>query len=161
MNIRIGNGFDVHKFSNDRKLVLGGVYIDHPKGLLGHSDADVLVHAIIDSLLGALSLPDIGQMFPDTDSKYKDISSLKLLEEVGNILDEKSVQIMNIDSIIICESPKIFTYIDEMKKNISHSLKGLDVDRIGIKGKTTEGLGFTGRGEGIAAMASSLVLFRT
>lgn len=159
MNIRIGNGFDVHKFSPDRKLILGGVHIEHPQGLLGHSDADVLVHAIIDSLLGAGSLPDIGQLFPDTDPQYKDISSLELLQKVGNMLGDMQVQIINIDSIVICESPKIYPYIDAMKKNISNSLNGLETERIGIKGKTSEGLGFTGRGEGIAAMAVCLVLF--
>jgi 2-C-methyl-D-erythritol 2,4-cyclodiphosphate synthase len=158
MNIRIGNGFDVHKFSPDRKLILGGVHIEYPQGLLGHSDADVLVHAIIDSLLGAASLADIGQLFPDNAPKYKDISSLKLLQEVNNLLLNMSIQIINIDTVVVCQSPKIFPYIDEMKKNISDSLNGLEIERIGIKGKTTEELGFTGRGEGIAVMASSLVL---
>ena len=157
MNIRIGNGFDAHKFSADRKLILGGVHIEHPQGLLGHSDADVLVHAIIDSLLGAASQPDIGQLFPDTDPKYKNISSLELLQETGCILFKIPVQIINIDTVVICESPKISSYIDAMKKNISQSLS-LEPARIGIKGKTTEGLGFTGKGEGIAVMASSLVL---
>jgi 2-C-methyl-D-erythritol 2,4-cyclodiphosphate synthase len=159
MNIRIGNGFDVHKFSPDRKLILGGVHIDH-KGLLGHSDADVLIHAIIDSLLGAVSLPDIGQLFPDTDPQYKNISSLELLQKVDNMLYDMQAQIINIDTIVICESPKIYPYIDAMKKNISNSLKGLEIERIGIKGKTAEGLGFIGRGEGISVMASSLILLK-
>ena len=158
MNIRIGNGFDVHKFSSDRKLILGGVYIEHHKGLLGHSDADVLVHAIIDSLLGATSLSDIGQLFPDSDPKYKNINSLELLKEVNDKLFDKQVQIINIDTVVICESPKISPYITEMKKNISSCLNGLEIEKIGIKGKTSEGLGFTGRGEGIAVMASALVM---
>ena len=157
MNIRIGNGFDVHKFSSDRKLILGGVHIEHHKGLLGHSDADVLVHAIIDSLLGAASLPDIGQLFQNTDPQYKDISSLELLRKVSDMLFNMQAQIINIDTVVICESPKIFPYIKAMKENISNSLKDLEIEKIGIKGKTTEGLGFTGRGEGIAVMASSLL----
>jgi 2-C-methyl-D-erythritol 2,4-cyclodiphosphate synthase len=157
-NIRIGTGYDVHAFAKGRDLILGGVKIDYESGLLGHSDADVLVHAIIDSLLGAANLGDIGKLFPDTDNKYKGISSIELLKQVNALLIKKDIQIINIDTIVICERPKIKDFTDKMKLNISASLNGLSVDRIGIKGTTTEKLGFTGRGEGIAAQAVSLVL---
>jgi len=156
-NIRIGTGFDVHRFIIGRPLVLGGVTIDHPMGLEGHSDADVLVHAIIDALLGASNLPDIGQLFPDSSSSYKNISSLVLLERVSALLREKGVSVVNIDSTVICDRPKIARYIPEMKQKISAALDELSPERIGIKGTTTEGLGFTGRGEGIAAQAVALV----
>jgi len=155
-NLRIGIGYDVHAFTEERKLVLGGLEIDY-KGLAGHSDADVLVHAIIDSLLGASGLGDIGRIFPDTDPKYKGISSILLLRHVSELLKNNNIEIVNIDSVLVCEKPKITDYSDAMKNNISAALDGLDIKRIGIKGKTTEGLGFAGRGEGIAAHSVSLV----
>jgi 2-C-methyl-D-erythritol 2,4-cyclodiphosphate synthase len=154
---RIGIGYDAHAFSEKRKLILGGVEIDYALGLTGHSDADVLVHAIIDSLLGAADLGDIGKLFPDSDERYNGISSILLLKEVNSRLLEKKVKIINIDSIVICEKPRINEYTDEMKLNLSVALNGLDTGRISIKGKTTERLGFTGRGEGIAAQAVSLI----
>lgn len=156
-NLRVGTGFDVHAFAGNRKLILGGVHIEYKYGLLGHSDADVLVHAVIDSLLGAAGLPDIGTLFPDTDVKYKEVSSLILLRNVSEMLIRKNIEVINIDSVVICEKPRIREYITAMKSNISGSLNGLSADRIGIKGKTTEKLGFTGRGEGIAAQAVSLI----
>ncbi|MFH0976061.1 MAG: 2-C-methyl-D-erythritol 2,4-cyclodiphosphate synthase [Spirochaetota bacterium] len=157
-NLRIGIGFDVHAFAKGRPLFLGGVKIDYEYGLLGHSDADVLIHAIMDSLLGAANLGDIGRLFPDTDLKYKDISSIELLKNVSTLLREKNIEIINIDSVVICEQPKIKGYIGSMKSAISGALNGLTADRIGIKGTTTEKLGFTGRKEGIAAQAVSLIL---
>jgi 2-C-methyl-D-erythritol 2,4-cyclodiphosphate synthase len=156
-NLRIGCGFDVHAFCQGRELVVGGVTIDYPLGLMGHSDADVLVHAMMDALLGAASLPDIGRLFPDSSESYKNISSLLLMERVCALLEEKGITIINIDSTIICDKPRIAPYIAEMKERLSSAMKGLPVDRIGIKGTTTEGLGFTGRGEGIAAQAVALL----
>ena len=143
-------GFDVHAFQAGRKLVLGGVKIDYPMGLAGHSDADVLVHAVMDAILGACGLGDIGIHFPDSDMKYKDISSLLLLEEVRKKMEEKDFSIVNIDSILIIQKPKISLYIPEMKKNLAGTLK-INEDDINIKATTTEGLGFCGREEGIAA----------
>jgi 2-C-methyl-D-erythritol 2,4-cyclodiphosphate synthase len=157
-NIRIGIGYDVHAFSKGRSLILGGVKIDHEYGLLGHSDADVLVHAVIDAILGAANLGDIGKLFPDTEDKFKGISSIELLKQVNALLLKKNIVIINIDSVVICESPKIKDFADKMKSNISSALNGLPVDRISIKGKTTEKLGFTGRSEGIAAHAVSLII---
>lgn len=153
---RIGEGYDVHKLVEGRDLILAGVKINYEKGLLGHSDADVLLHAIMDSLLGALSLGDIGKHFPDTDMKYKGANSLKLLIEVDKLLKEKRASICNIDSTVICQAPKLSPYIEEMRKNISASLD-IDLDRVSVKATTEEGLGFTGSGEGIAARAISLV----
>lgn len=152
MENRVGTGFDVHKFEEGRRLILGGVDIEYEKGLAGHSDADVLVHAIMDALLGAAALGDIGRHFPDTDMKYKGISSLKLLEHVGTLLNETGYSIANIDATVIAQAPKIAPYISEMTKNIAETLM-LDMSRINIKGTTTERLGFTGRKEGIAAEA--------
>ena len=149
---RIGNGYDVHKLVEGRKLILGGVEIPYEKGLLGHSDADVLVHSIMDALLGACGESDIGSHFPDNDMSYKGISSLVLLKKVKAILCRKGYSIENIDSIIVAEKPKLSSYIDEMKDKISGILQ-LDKDCVGIKATTSEGLGFTGRGEGIAAYA--------
>jgi len=149
---RVGNGYDVHRLVDGRKLILGGVEIPYEKGLLGHSDADVLVHSIMDALLGACGESDIGKHFPDTDSTYKGISSLVLLGKVGDILYAKGYTIGNIDSIIVAERPKLATHIDEMKKRISGILK-VEMDCVGIKATTTEGLGFAGKGEGIAAYA--------
>ena len=148
--MRIGLGFDVHAFQAGRKLVLGGVEIDYPMGLAGHSDADVLTHAIMDAILGACGLGDIGVHFPDSDMKYKNISSLLLLEEVRKRMEDKDFGIVNIDSILVMQKPKVSKYIAGMKKNIAGTLK-IDESDINIKATTTEGLGFCGRGEGIAA----------
>lgn len=155
--IRIGNGFDVHRFAPDRKLILGGIEIDHESGLDGHSDADVLIHAIMDALLGAIGSGDIGKYFPDSSSEFKDISSLILLSKVYEILQKNGASISNIDATVICEKPKISPYIDKMKDAITSVLPGVRGDQINIKGTTTEGLGFTGRKEGIAACAVALV----
>lgn len=149
---RIGKGFDVHRLTEDRKCIIGGVDIPHKKGLLGHSDADVLTHAIMDAILGAAALGDIGRIFPDTDEQFKDADSIKLLEQVGYMIREKGYGISNIDATVICERPKISPYVEEMIENIAHALK-INNDRINIKGTTTEKLGFTGRKEGIAAEA--------
>jgi len=155
--LRVGTGFDAHAFAAGRPLVLGGVEIQHPLGLEGHSDADVLVHAIIDALLGAAGLGDIGGLFPDTDGRYRGISSILLLAEVWRLLEERGIKIVNIDVSVICETPKIAPHADGMKAVISRALGGLETGRIGIKGTTTEKLGFTGRGEGIAACAVCLL----
>jgi len=156
LNIRIGNGFDVHRFVQNRKLILGGVEIPYEYGLEGHSDADVLCHAIADSLLGALSLGDIGKFFPDTDAKYKGMDSLILLKEVYSKVKSLHYAIVNVDTTIICQKPKLAQYIDNMKSNIARVLDVYD-DSIGIKATTTEGLGFTGRAEGIAVIANVLI----
>ncbi len=154
--IRIGTGYDVHKLVRGRKLVLGGVEIPFERGLLGHSDADVLLHAIMDALLGAAALGDIGRHFPDNDARYRGISSLLLLKKVGRMLAKKEFQVGNIDATVIAQRPKIAPYINEMILRISEIL-GIDQGRINIKGTTTEKLGFCGRGEGIAAQASVLI----
>lgn len=154
--MRIGNGYDVHKLAENRRLVLGGVEIPHEKGLLGHSDADVLVHAIMDALLGACALGDIGKLFPDTDDEYKDISSLLLLKKVGEVLKSEKYTIINIDSIVAAQSPKLSPYINIMRENISAAL-GIPAENVGVKATTTERLGFEGRGEGISAYAVCLV----
>jgi len=150
--IRIGSGYDVHRLVKNRPLILGGVKIKHSLGLLGHSDADVLVHAIMDALLGALALGDLGKHFPDTDSAYKDSDSLLLLEKVGQLVAEKGYRINNIDSTIIAQAPKLAPYIDNMVENISRTL-GLSGNCISVKATTEEGLGFTGSEQGIAANA--------
>lgn len=150
MENRIGSGYDVHRLTGDRKLILGGVEIPFEKGLLGHSDADVLVHAIMDSLLGAAGMGDIGNHFPDNDTEYKDISSMILLKRVEGKLTSAGYRIGNIDATLICQRPRISPYIEEMKKNIAKAL-GMDEHIINIKATTTEGLGFEGREEGIAA----------
>ena len=152
MEYRVGTGFDVHKFEEERKLILGGVDIPYEKGLAGHSDADVLVHALMDALLGAAAMGDIGRHFPDTDQKYKGISSLKLLEHVGSLLSDEGYSIGNVDVTVIAQAPKIAPHIEAMRDNIAETLK-LEKSRINIKGTTTEKLGFTGRKEGIAAEA--------
>ncbi|WP_073048974.1 2-C-methyl-D-erythritol 2,4-cyclodiphosphate synthase [Dethiosulfatibacter aminovorans] len=152
--MRVGIGYDVHRLVENRKLILGGVEIHHEKGLLGHSDADVLVHSIMDALLGALGKGDIGRHFPDSDDAYKGISSLELLEKVMDLV-EREYYIVNIDNVIMAERPKIAPYIGEMKKTLSRILK-LEEERINIKGTTTEKLGFVGREEGIAS--ESIVL---
>ena len=156
MPIRIGHGSDVHRLVEGRKLMLGGVTIPFARGLDGHSDADVLLHALCDALLGSLSLGDLGIHFPDTDPRYKDSDSLELLKRVLNMVKEKGFSIGNIDATVIAEQPKISGYIDQMKDTIAHTT-GIDREQISIKATTTEGLGFVGRGEGIAAHAVVLV----
>ena len=151
--MRVGIGYDVHKFAEGRKLILGGVEIPYEKGLLGHSDADVIVHAIMDALLGAAALGDIGQHFPDSDPEYEGISSIRLLEKVRDLLDENGYVIGNIDSIIIAQRPKMMPHLPQMRQNVADAL-GVRIDRVSIKATTEEGLGFTGRGEGIAAQAT-------
>lgn len=153
---RIGNGFDVHRFEKDRKLILGGVEIPHEWGLVGHSDADVVLHAISDAILGAVGEKDIGTHFPDTDPEFKDISSITILGKTDQILKSKDYEIVNIDTVIICQQPKLAPFIDLMKINISNTL-GILADQIGVKATTTEHLGFTGREEGIAATAIVLI----
>ena len=150
--MRIGMGYDVHKLVEGRKLIMGGVEIPYKKGLLGHSDADVLLHAIMDALLGAAALGDIGKHFPDTDPAYKGISSIKLLEHVGNLLEENTFLIENIDATIIAQAPKMRPHIDQMRENIASALK-IDINQINVKATTEEGLGFTGSGEGISSQA--------
>ena len=154
--MRIGMGYDVHRLQEGCKLIMGGVEIPYEKGLLGHSDADVLVHAVMDALLGAAALGDIGKHFPDTDPAYKGISSILLLQKVGELLEEHCFLIENIDATILAQRPKLRPYIDEMRRNIA-SACNLDLDCVSIKATTEEGLGFTGRGEGIAAHAVCLL----
>ena len=150
--MRVGMGYDVHKLIEGRKLILGGVDIPYKECLVCHSDADVLLHALMDALLGAAALGDIGKHFPDSDDRYKGISSLKLLEHVGKLLEEKCYIIENIDATIIAQRPKMRDYIDRMRENIADTL-GIDVDRINVKATTEEGLGFTGNGQGISSQA--------
>ncbi len=150
--MRVGIGYDVHKLVEGRKLILGGVEIEHDKGLLGHSDADVIVHAIMDALLGAAALGDIGQHFPDTDPAYEGISSISLLEKVGELLDEHNYVVGNIDSVIIAQKPKLMAHLPQMRQNVADALH-IEVERVSIKATTEERLGFTGREEGIAAQA--------
>ena len=154
--MRIGNGYDVHRLAEGRKLILGGVTIPYEKGLLGHSDADVLTHAIMDALLGAVAEGDIGRHFPDTDERYKDVDSLKLLMAVGKIIEDKLYVIENIDAVIMAERPKLAPFIPEMIKNIATTL-GIEENRVNIKATTEEGLGFTGSGEGMKAQAVCLL----
>lgn len=154
--MRIGLGYDVHRLVKDRDLILGGVKIPHELGLLGHSDADVLIHAIMDSLLGASALGDIGKHFPDTDPKYKGISSIKLLEEVGKLLYKNNFTIGNIDATIIAEKPKMAPHIMEMRSNIAKALE-IDVNKVNVKATTEEGLGFTGEKLGISSQAICLL----
>lgn len=154
--MRIGQGYDVHRLVQDRPLILGGVEVPYEKGLLGHSDADVLIHAVMDALLGAAALGDIGQHFPDTDPAYKGISSVELLKKAGELLDEKGFVIENIDSTIIAQRPKLASYRPQMAANIADALH-LDVSRVSVKATTEEGLGFTGNGEGISAQAIALL----
>ncbi len=150
--MRIGTGYDVHRLVPERKLILGGVDIPYEKGLLGHSDADVLIHAIMDALLGAAALGDIGQHFPDTDPAYEGISSLELLHRVGDMLAEHLFWIENIDATLIAQAPKVGPYIMQMRENMANTL-GIDISQINVKATPEEGLGFTGKGEGIAAQA--------
>lgn len=157
--IRIGSGYDVHRLVNNRKLIIGGVDIPFEKGLLGHSDADVLLHAIADALLGAAALGDIGRHFPDSDEQYKNISSIILLQNVNKLLNENNCKIINIDSTIIAQQPKMLPYIEKMRSNISAALS-ISVGQINIKATTEEKLGFTGSGEGISANAAALIEYR-
>ena len=154
--MRIGQGYDVHKLVEGRDLILGGVTIPYEKGLLGHSDADVLVHAIMDALLGAAAVGDIGQHFPDTDPRYKGISSIELLKHIGALLDENHYLIENIDATIICQRPKLAPYRPQMAANIAEALH-LNIGQVSIKATTEEGLGFTGSGEGISSQAITLL----
>ena len=155
--IRIGTGYDVHKLGEGLPLWLGGVLVPHTHGLIGHSDADVLLHAICDALLGAAALGDIGKHFPDTDPQYKGISSLKLLAHVGALLKEKGYSVGNIDSTIVAQRPKLAPYIMQMRQNVADTL-GIDVDCVSVKATTTEHLGFEGREEGISAQAVALLV---
>lgn len=155
-DMRIGMGYDVHKLTQGRDLIIGGVTIPYEKGLLGHSDADVLLHAIMDALLGAAALGDIGKHFPDSDPAYKGISSLKLLSHVGELLQENAFFIENIDATIIAQAPKMRPYIDTMRKNIADTLQ-ISIDQVNVKATTEEGLGFTGSGEGISSQAICLL----
>ena len=154
--MRIGLGYDVHKFAENRKLILGGVEVPYEMGLLGHSDADVLVHAIMDAMLGALALGDIGKHFPDNDNSFKDIDSCILLEKVNTIIEQKGYRVSNIDSIVVAQKPKLAPYIDKMREKIAAVLK-TDVDNISVKATTTEKLGFEGRLEGISSQAICLL----
>ena len=154
--MRIGVGYDVHRLVEGRDLIIGGVKIPYEKGLLGHSDADVLLHAIMDSLLGASALGDIGKHFPDTDEKFKGISSIKLLEEVGKLLLSNGYSINNIDSSIIAQKPKMAPFIQQMRENIANALN-IDLMQINVKATTEEGLGFTGNGEGISSQSICLL----
>lgn len=155
--MRIGLGYDVHKLVYDRDLIIGGVTIPYEKGLLGHSDADVLLHAISDSLLGAAALGDIGTHFPDTDEAYKDASSMVLLKEVGVFIKNKGYKIGNIDATIIAQKPKMLPFIGEMRKNIAEALD-IDIDQVNVKATTEEGLGFTGSLDGISSQSIALLL---
>ncbi len=156
METRIGIGYDVHKLVENRPLIIGGVKIEHEKGLLGHSDADVLIHAVMDALLGAAALGDIGRHFPDTDPKYSGADSAKLLGHVGELLKNKGYSISNIDSIIAAQAPKMAPHIEKMRENIAATLN-IETDRVSVKATTTEGMGFEGRKEGISAQAVCLI----
>lgn len=154
--MRIGQGYDVHKLVEGRKLILGGVEIPYEKGLLGHSDADVLTHALMDALLGACALGDIGHLFPDNDPAYTGAYSLKLLERVVELLGEKGFSVGNVDVTVVAQAPKLAPYILKMRKNLAQRLK-VNIDRVSVKATTEEHLGFTGRGEGIAAQAVCMI----
>lgn len=157
MDIRIGNGYDVHKLVEGRDLILGGVKIDYEKGLLGHSDADVLIHAIMDAILGAMAKEDIGYHFPDTSDDYLDIDSRVLLRRVYAMVKEEGYSISNIDATVIMQRPKLRPYIDEMRANIAKDLE-LSIDRVSVKATTTEKLGFEGREEGVSCIANTILL---
>lgn len=154
--LRIGQGFDVHRFIENRPLIIGGIKIDYNKGLEGHSDADVLTHAICDALLGAAALGDIGQHFPDTDAQFKDIDSQKLLQHISNLLIQSEYRINNIDATIIAQAPKLASYIPLMRQKLAQTMQ-IEMEQINVKATTTEKLGFTGRGEGIAVEAIVLL----
>lgn len=155
--MRVGIGYDVHKLVADRKLIIGGVHIPYEKGLLGHSDADVLLHAIKDAILGAAALGDIGKHFPDTDERYKGANSLELLKEVSNLIKSKGYKIHNLDATIIAQKPKMASHIEQMRANIAAAIN-VDMDSVNVKATTTEGLGFVGLGEGIAANAIASII---
>lgn len=155
--MRIGHGYDVHRLVEGRKLILGGVEIPYNKGLLGHSDADVLLHAIMDSILGACALGDIGKLFPDSDEKYRGADSMGLLREVARFVKKKGFTVENVDTTVTAQAPKLSPFIEEMRKNISNAL-GLDISCVSVKATTDEGLGFTGEGLGISATAVCLVV---
>ena len=155
-NLRVGHGYDVHRLTGGRKLILGGVEIPWEKGLLGHSDADVLVHAVMDALAGAARLGDIGKLFPDTDPAYQGVSSLRLLGEVGRLLGERGFAVVNIDAALLAQAPKVAPYKAQMAENIAAAL-GIEAERVNVKATTEEGLGFTGDGSGMAAHAVALV----
>ena len=155
-DLRIGHGYDVHKLVEGRKMIIGGVEIPHRVGLLGHSDADVLLHAIMDSLLGAVALGDIGKLFPDNDEKYRGASSMNLLTQVAKALSDFGAEVVNVDSTLVLQSPKVAPYIQKMRENIAFALN-IDVTRVSVKATTEEHLGFTGREEGVSAHAVSLV----
>lgn len=155
-NLRIGQGYDVHAFAEGRKLILGGVDIPHDRGLLGHSDADVLAHAISDALLGGVRGGDIGKLFPDTDPAYKNADSLKLLEAVAAFVRDRGYEILDVDSVIAAQAPKLSPYRDQMRQNLAQAM-GVSVDSVGVKATTTERLGFEGREEGISATAVCLL----
>ena len=157
---RTGIGFDAHRLVTGRKLIIGGVHIHYEYGLLGHSDADVLTHAIIDALLGAANLGDIGTLYPDTNSLFKDKYSIDMLKDTYQLLHKHNIEIINIDAVILCEKPKIAPYSGQMKEIIAAACGNLPISSISIKGKTTEGMGFTGTGEGIAAMATCLIVLK-
>lgn len=155
--MRIGHGYDVHRLTENRKLILGGVEIPYEKGLLGHSDADVLLHAVSDALLGAAAMGDIGHLFPDTDDRWKGADSLKLLETVVKAVKEKGYSVGNIDATVLAQAPKLAPYIEDMRNNIAKACS-IDVDSVSVKATTEEGLGFTGTGQGIAAHAVALIV---
>ena len=157
MNARVGTGMDVHALIKGRPLIIGGVKIEYELGLMGHSDADVLTHAVMDALLGGAGLPDIGQLSPDSDIAFKGADSLALLKQVGGLLAEKGFLIINIDSVIAAQAPKLSPYKEEMRLNIAQALE-IEPERVGVKATTTERLGFTGRQEGIAATACALII---
>jgi len=154
--LRIGPGYDVHQFADGRKCILGGVDVPSERGLLGHSDADVLTHALADAVLGAARLGDIGKLFPDTDPAYEGADSLKLLQEVATLVRQKGFEILDVDCTVAAQAPKLSPYRDEMRKNLARALD-VDVEQVGVKATTTEGLGFVGRKEGIAAWAVALL----
>jgi 2-C-methyl-D-erythritol 2,4-cyclodiphosphate synthase len=154
--MRIGLGYDVHAFADGRRLVLGGVEVPHDRGLLGHSDADVLAHALMDAILGAMRAGDIGAHFPDTDAAFKDIDSMELLARVAQVMAERSFRLVDADCVLVLELPKVSPYRDAMRARLAEAL-GVDVDRIGLKATTTEGLGSIGRGEGVVAQAVVLL----
>ena len=154
--LRIGHGYDVHQFADGRKCILGGVDVPSERGLLGHSDADVLTHALADAVLGAARLGDIGKLFPDTDPAYEGADSLKLLQEVATLVRQKGFEILDVDCTVAAQAPKLSPYRDEMRKNLARALD-VDVEQVGVKATTTDGLGFIGRKEGVAAWAVALL----
>ena len=155
-NLRVGHGYDVHRLVENRALILGGVKIEHPLGLLGHSDADVLLHAVMDSLLGAAALGDIGKHFPDSDQRYKGADSLLLTKKVGEILREQGYQIVNVDATVLAQKPKLAPHIPQMRENIASAL-GCSIDQISVKATTEERLGFTGNEQGMASHAICMI----